>query len=98
MKLTGKIVQLLPIQEGQGKKGAWHKQEFILEIPGQYPKKVCIALWGEEKINNYDLQVGLELTAHIELESREHNGRWYTEAKAWKIEWTPEARKWAAKN
>lgn len=98
MKLTGKIVQLLPIQEGQGKKGAWHKQEFILELPGQYPKKVCLALWGEEKINNYDLQVGLEVTAHVELESREHNGRWYTEAKAWKIEWTAEARKWAAKN
>lgn len=98
MKLTGKIVQLLPIQEGQGKKGPWHKLEFILEIPGQYPKKVCLALWGEDKINNYDLQVGLEVTAHVELESREHNGRWYTEAKAWKIEWTAEARKWAAKN
>lgn len=98
MKLTGKITQVLPIQEGQGKKGPWSKQEFILELPGQYPKKVCLALWGEDKINNYDLQVGLEITAHIEIESREHNGRWYTEVKTWKIEWTAEARKWAAKN
>lgn len=98
MKLTGKIIQLLPLQEGQGKKGPWAKQEFILELPGQYPKKVCLALWGEDKINNYDLQVGLEVTAHIELESREHNGRWFTEVKAWKIEWTAEARKWSAKN
>ncbi len=98
MKLTGKIIQLHPLQEGQGKKGPWAKQEFILKLPGQYPKKVCLALWGEVKINNYDLQVGLEVTAHIELESREHNGRWFTEAKAWRIEWTAEARNWSAKN
>ena len=89
----------MPVQSGMSKSGkAWAKQEFVLEIPGQYPKKVCMSLWGEEKINNYDLQEGLELTASIELESRESNGRWYTEARAWKIEWTTEARKWAAKN
>jgi len=57
-----------------------------------------MSLWGEEKINNYDLQEGLELTASIELENRESNGRWYTEVRAWKVTWTPEARKWAAKN
>ena len=95
MEIKGKIVQLLPIVEGQGKKGKWVKQDAIIETPGQYPKKVCISLWGEELINKYDLQVGLEVTAHINAESREHSGRWYTELRAWKITWDEQAaRKW----
>lgn len=86
MELSGKIIQTLPIQEGSGKNGKiWAKQEYILETPGQYPKKVCFSLWNG-KIDEYILQEGQEVTAHIEIESREYNSRWYTEIKAWKIE------------
>lgn len=95
LELRGKIVQVLPLQTGMGKKGKWEKLDFIIEIPnGQWPRKVCLSLWGEEKINKYDLEVGLEVTASIEIESRESNGRWYTEIRAWKIQWTEQARKW----
>lgn len=94
MEITGIINKVLPIVTGQGKKGTWSKQEFIIQTEGQYPKNICISLWGEEKINKYDLQHGLKVTAFIELESREHNGRWFTEVRAWKIEWDKDARKW----
>ena len=85
MEIQGKLTQILPVQTGQGKNGVWKKQDIILETPGQYPKKVCVSMWGD-KINESLLQVGNELTAHIDIESREYNGRWYTEVKAWKIE------------
>ncbi|MCK9561300.1 MAG: DUF3127 domain-containing protein [Bacteroidales bacterium] len=85
MEIQGKLTQILPLQTGEGKNGTWKKQEFIIETSGQYPKKICISMWGD-KINNALLQVGNELTAHIDIESREYNGRWYTEVKAWKIE------------
>jgi hypothetical protein len=94
MNILGKIIKVLPLVEGSGKKGTWQKQEFILETPGQYPKQVCLSLWGQEKIDKYDLQVGLTVTAHIELESREYNGRYYTEVRAWKIEWDANQRRW----
>ena len=43
MQINGKLINLLPLQTGQGKNGnEWKKQEFILETSGQYPKKVCI--------------------------------------------------------
>lgn len=94
-EIKGKIISVLPIQEGTGKSGkAWMKQGFILETLGQYPKKVCFPLLNEQKINDYDLQAGLECTVHFELESREHSGRWYTEARAWKVEWTSDQRRW----
>lgn len=84
MEIAGTVVSLLPLQTGQGKNGVWKKQEFILETPGQYPKKVCLSLWGE-KVDEIKLTVGEKITASINLESREFKDRWYTEARAWKV-------------
>lgn len=92
MEIQGKVIQILPTQTGAGKNGTWAKQEFILETPGQYPKKVCLGIWGEENINKYDLETGMNITAHINLESREYNSRWYTEARCWKIESSAQPR------
>ena len=85
MKLTAKISQLLPLQTGSGKNGEWKKQDFIVETGDAYPKKICISVWGD-KINPTVLVVGNELSIDFDIESREYNGRWYTDLKAWKIE------------
>jgi hypothetical protein len=85
MQLTAKLSQLLPLQTGSGKNGQWKKQEFIVETEGQFPKKICISVWGD-KINDDQLKVGNELKIDFDIESREYNGRWYTDVKAWKIE------------
>ena len=55
MQLTAKLTQLLPIQTGTGKNGEWKKQDIIVESDGQYPKKVCISIWGD-KINEANFQ------------------------------------------
>ena len=85
MELKGKIIEVLEPVTGQGKNGTWKKQEVVIETPGQYPKKVCVEMWGDT-INESILQIGTEVTAQIDVESREYNGRWYTVVKAWKIE------------
>lgn len=84
MEISGTIVSTLPLQTGQGKNGVWKKQEFILETPGQYPKKVCLSLWGE-KVDEVRISTGDKITASINIESREYNGRWYTDVRAWKV-------------
>jgi hypothetical protein len=84
MEINGKIIQLLPEQSGESGKGPWRKQEYILETDGQYPKKVCFMAWSE-KIDEFAIKEGESLTASIDLESREYNGRWYTDVKAWKV-------------
>lgn len=85
MQLTAKLIQLLPMQSGTGRNGEWKKQEFIVETEAQYPKKICISVWGD-KINESQLQIGNMLAIDFDVESREYNGRWYTDVKAWKIE------------
>lgn len=85
MELSGKVFEVLPEQQGEGRAGTWRRQDFILEIPGQFPKKVCIGMWGD-KIDQANLKVGEQVTAHIDIESREYNGKWFTSVKAWKVE------------
>jgi hypothetical protein len=85
MELKGKVLQLLPLQTGMGKKGQWKKQEFIVETQSQYPKKVCLSAWGD-KIDQFNVAEGDLVNISVDLESREYNGRWYTEARAWKLE------------
>jgi len=88
MDISGKIVQKLKEIGGTSKSGnAWRKQEYILETGGQYPKKVCVAFWGD-RIDQFALEVGEEVTLGIDIESREYNGRWYTEVKAYKVDRT----------
>ena len=85
MQLTAKLIQILPIQTGTGKNGEWKKQDIIVETDGQYPKKICISIWGD-KISESQLQIGNLLKIDFDIESREYNSRWYTDIKAWKIE------------
>ena len=85
MELTGKITHVLPEQSGTSQRGPWRKQEYVIEIPGEYPRQVCFMAWGD-KIQEFGIEEGQELTVHIDLQSREYNGRWYTDVKAWRVE------------
>ena len=85
LELTGKIINVLPEKSGTSARGPWRKQEYVIEIPGDYPKQVCFMVWGD-KIDQFNVAEGQDLTVHFDLESREYNGRWYTDVKAWRIE------------
>ena len=84
MDLKGKILQSLPMVSGQGKNGPWRKQEFLIETLDQYPKKVLFSLWSD-KIDQNLYTVGQDVTVSFDAESREYNGRYYTELRAWKV-------------
>jgi hypothetical protein len=84
LEISGKIIELLEAKSGQSANGEWRKQEYVLETEAQYPKKVCFMAWGD-KIDQFDIKRGEQLTVSIDLESREYNGRWYTDVKAWKV-------------
>ena len=86
MEITGKIIAVLPIQGGTSKNGnEWKKQEYVLETHEQYPKKVCFQIFGADRIDQAAIQPGEELTVSFDIESREYNGRWFTNINAWKV-------------
>lgn len=85
LNISGIVLNILPLQTGTSKAGnQWQKQDFILETGGQYPRKVCVCLFGDN-VDKFPLQVGQSVTASVDIESREFNGRWYTDIRAWNV-------------
>jgi len=84
MEFTGKVLQVLTMETGTGKNGTWKKQSVIFEHgTDKYPKKTKIDFMGE--LSETVFKVGNEMNLTVDSESREYNGKWYTEIKAWKI-------------
>lgn len=85
MEINGKVLEVLEKQTGKSAKGQWSKQFFIIETQEDYPKKICIASWND-KIDLTNIKTGDEVKVFINIESREYNGKWYTDVKGWKLE------------
>lgn len=87
MDIVGKIIQVLPIQEGVSKTGnPWKVQSYVLETQEQYPRKVCFEVFGEDRIKNNPCSIDDVVTVSFDIESREFNGRWYTSIRAWRVQ------------
>lgn len=85
MELQGKIIKIEPSITGTSSKGTWHKQQFILETLEQHPKKVAFELWNDD-VRSFELRkVGHVIKVLFNVESREHEEKWYTSCRAWKI-------------
>ena len=87
MEVVGKIIQVLPAQEGVGRTGnPWKVQPYVLETFDQYPRKVHFEVFGEDRIKQNPCDIDQVVTVSFDIESREFNGRWYTSIRAWKIQ------------
>ena len=88
LELEGRIVRKLNVQTGTSARGAWSKQEFVFEYQeGNFPTQVCMNVWGDDKVRELEkYQVNDKVKVSFNLSSREFNGRWYTDVRAWRIE------------
>ena len=87
LELEGTIRQKLGVQSGMSARGAWSKQEFVLEYPdGNYTSQVCMLAFGQDKVQELEkYQVGDRVKVAFNIKSREYNGRWYTDVQIWRI-------------
>lgn len=89
MELIGKVLQLGTLTEGSSPRGPWKKQELIIETMETYPKKVCVLCWNERVNEANGFFVGQIITIQISVESREFNGKWYTDVRAIRFDQQP---------
>jgi len=87
LELEGTLRQKLGVQSGTSARGAWAKQEFILEYPdGNFTAQACFTAWGQEKVQELEkYQIGDRIKVSFNLKSREYNGRWYNDLQIWRI-------------
>jgi len=88
LEFEGNLVKVLSEVTGQGKNGAWVKQDFVLETEDQYPKKACFTAWGDKAADLKTFSLGEKLRVTFSVESREYNDRWYTDLRAFRIDQT----------
>ena len=87
MELSGKVIAVLEPRGGVSKTGnPWKVQEYVIETHDQYPRRMCFDVFGEDKITQFNIQVGEELTVHFDVDAREWQGRWFNSIRAWKVE------------
>lgn len=90
MEFTGKIIAVLPPKSGVSKSSGseWKLQEYVIENGDQYPKKMCFTVFGEDKIKEFNINMGDELTISFDIDARQWNDRWFNSIRAWRVERT----------
>ena len=86
MEIQGKVVRLGALTEGTSARGAWRKQELIIETIEQYPKQVCLVCWGDRVAEAQNFTPGQTIKAQISIESREFNGKWSTDVRPFRFD------------
>ena len=86
MELKGKIIKLLPLRSGVSQSGkAWQSLDAVSEVPGQYPKKMVFTVFGEDRINKFNLFEGMECNVQFDIDAHDFNGKWYNSITAYNI-------------
>lgn len=88
MDIQGKIIFASEPRGGVSQRSSsnWKAQDFVIETHEQYPKKCCFTVFGEDRLNQFNIQVGEELTVSLDIDAHEYNGRWYNDIRAWRVQ------------
>lgn len=88
MELTGTVIAVMQAQSGVSQRtgNQWMSQEYVLEVPGQYPKKMVFRIFGEDRIKQFNLHQGEQnITIQFDIDAHEYNGRWFNEVRAYNV-------------
>lgn len=86
MDITGRIIAALTPRSGTSARtgNTWKSQDFVIETHEQYPRKCVFTVFGEDRLREMNLQVGVEVTVSFDIDAHEYNGRWYNDIRAWR--------------
>ena len=85
IQILGRVLNILDAEQGGSENNPWRKRAFIIETLDRFPKKVFINTWGNSIDYLERLRLDDIVCAYVNIESREHAGKYYTEVSAWKV-------------
>jgi hypothetical protein len=87
MDLTGRIIAVLPAQSGVSARtgNSWMSQDYVIEVPGQYPRRCVFRVFGEDRIKMMNIQMNEDLTVQFDIDAHEYNGRWFNDVRAFNV-------------
>ena len=86
MELQGKVIAALPERSGVSARGAWKSQEFVIEYQeGQYPRHLVFTVFGADRLQRFNIQIGQTVLVAFDVDAHEWNGRWFTDIRAFDV-------------
>ena len=88
MEIIGKVMLALPKKGGVSQKGnKWALQKFVIKEEGkQYPQSAVVEVFGEDKINEFNLRVGENVKVQFSIDADEFNDNWYNRLRVFAVE------------
>ena len=89
VKFTGKIIAVGQVQMGTSQNGTkWSSCEYTIEeLNEQYPARAVISVYGSDKLQQFNIQLGEIITANIGFKAHQSKeGRWFNQLDCWKVE------------
>ena len=85
MELQGKVIVALPERSGVSSRGEWKSQDFVIETHESYPHKMVFSVFGVERLQRFNIQVGQEVLVSFDIDAHEYNGRWFNSIRAFDV-------------
>ncbi len=87
MEVTGFVRHALEAKKGVSQRtgNPWMARDYVLEIPGQYPKRMVFTVFGEDRIKQFALKKDEEVTVHFDIDANEYQGKWYNKIQAYNV-------------
>ena len=87
MELTGRIIAVMEAKSGKSANtgNPWMMQEYVIEVPGQYPQSCDFTVFGEDRIKQQNIKNGEDLTVQFNIYARQNNGRWFNDIRAYNV-------------
>lgn len=85
MEFEGVVIKKLPVSKGTSARGEWQRQDIIFEMPSEFSRKICVTFFNKPTDAD-SLKEGQTYIVSVNIESREFNGKWYTDVRAWRVQ------------
>ena len=87
MEFEGVVYKIMPVTRGTSARGEWQRQDVVFDYNdgGQFSRKICVTFFNKES-DVAKLREGETFLVSVNIESREYNGRWYTDIRAWRVQ------------
>ncbi len=86
MEFEGTVYKMMPVTKGTSARGDWQRQDVVFDMQeGNFTRKICVTFFNRPD-DVAKLKEGAAYRVSVNIESREYNGRWYTDVRAWRLQ------------
>ena len=87
MEISGRLIKILQEVRGESQRGPWVRGGFVIETDGDYPRQVAFTTFGGDRLAMVkSIPLNTPVVVNFNPESREYEGRWYTDLRCSRIQ------------